>query len=118
MEGCLITHCRNDPFETGVILERLTLTRDAYINHLKGLLLIMTTTDTDTDSVYSFSMSSTSQSPRLDSVPVPLPVPIETTVGVGLSSGSLNLSRRKMLDLVNKLNSTGQVLPPHVFPII
>jgi len=76
-------------------------------------------TDIDTDSVLSFSMSSTSESSRVDSPgPVSFPVPIEPNVGVGLSSGSLNLSRRKMLDLINKLTSTGQVLPSHVFPII
>jgi hypothetical protein len=83
-----------------------------------SLLSTMSTSDTDSypGSLSSFSMAD----PPLASLePLPLvPHVPNTNVGVGLSSGSLNLSRRKMLDLVNKLVSTGQVLPSHVFPII
>ena len=63
----------------------------------------------------SVSMASSIESPRIGS---PDPLPLDTNVGVGLSSGSLNLSRRKMLDLVNKLASTGRVYPSHMIPII
>lgn len=74
----------------------------------------MTTSDTDMSSMSSFSMQRTSEFTPVDTSLLPT----DSDVGVGLSGVALNVNRRKMLDLVNKLIMTGQVLPSQVFAIV
>jgi hypothetical protein len=51
-------------------------------------------------------MASDSDFTSMERSPSPLSADTNSNVGVGLSSALINLSRRKMLDLVNKLIST------------